>query len=322
MPFVKCLISILISCPLMAQSGLYLSADKGQKFRVSLNNYAQEVSYRERILISKLDTGNQQLYLKLKDTTVVLSRSIRIPGKENYHYCITQNYRGQYRIRYRGAIRKIPSPTINWAYSRNVRWPQKEPTSEENSKLQWPAPKNPPPSDSSLAKNSTVKAHNKTEKSPGKTAKRSPKSSNQQTSMPARDPGKVTLLPRNTDSVPGKTEIRKNSIPRNAEKNLEEPSKESSPKGTGGSSLAEVLEQLQKLQYESEKRQYLEEQFHPELARPESLLAIFKHLKYDQTRLELTNAFKQSILQYENWREILAGFQYEISKNKAQKMLQ
>lgn len=361
MHFGKWLIANLLTLPLLAQSGLYLSTETGEKFRVGLNDYAQEVTYRERILISKLDTGNHRLYLKLQDSTLTLNRSIRLPEEKNYHYLITQNFKGNYQIRYRGTISQAPSPTITRPYSSNVRWPQKEPAeiaaaAPTSNTPQSPTPKSTikdsvPHSSLTALEQNKKKADNlldnSTEPSPSKPKidtisptfdrkparvtpvselKPPPKKdtlpSPTREKKPAQDPGKVVLLPRNTD-----TTITLEVSDGDSEKYTTPPvdkldTANASHSPVKGIPLQVVLHNLQKLQYEFEKQKYLEEHFHVGLAQPQALLAIFKEFKYDQTKLDLVKAFKNSILQYENWQTSLDGFQYEISKNKAGKILQ
>lgn len=361
MHFGKWLIANLLTLPLLAQSGLYLSTETGEKFRVGLNNYAQEVTFRERILISELDTGRHRLYLKLQDSALTLNRSIRLPEGKNYHYLITQNFKGIYQIRYRGTITQAPSPTITRPYSSNVRWPRKEPTeitaaastSTTSQSFTEKSTVNDslPQSSLTAAKQNKKRADNlldkSTESSPPKPkintgnptldrkpAKVTPLSelkpppkkdtlpSPTRKKKPAQDPGKVVLLPRNTDTTIT-LEVYDNDSLKNTKRavaKIDTTSASQPPKG--GTSLQVVLNNLQKLQYEFEKQKYLEEHFHVSLAQPEALLAIFKEFKYDQTKLELIKTFKNSILQYENWQVSLGGFQYEISKNKAEKILQ
>ena len=363
MHFGKWLMANLFALPLLAQSGLYLSSDSGEKFRVGINNYAQEITYRQRILISELDTGHHHLYLHLLDTGIILQRSIRLPANANYHYLITLNFKGEYQIRYRGVISQLPSPIIKQPYKTALRWPITEPpekssvTAAATSKSQDFPKKDSSDSLSKTSKNlkntknlptdsNRLASHNNppaqdTLPKPQKTyenrtvAKITPVTEMQKArkadsvvtpnrkGKPAVEPGQVEVLPRESDTTVTIKAAGSDSLKKRLRQEETLVKMDSAlPTPDADLTLSRVLGNLQKLQYEYEKQKYLEQNFHAALAKPQALLEIFKLLKYDQTRLDIITTFKDEIKKHENWHSILNGFQYEISKNKAQNILQ
>ena len=296
------------------EAALFLEDLTGREFRLALDGYAQNTEYVDQLLIENCKASGHAIFIKMKDTALTLDREIKFQGGGEHHYVITQNARGQVKLRYRGMDPQLPSGIIRLKRQKVLEWPD----NPEQIKIEPPRPEKPaevtkaptrPEKQDTMIKKVEVVERSKTQNDPAAAPKVevARDDSNSGKTAPKAPKAKVVK----GDSVSGKS----------ASKAFEEPN----GKGTAEKEIPRqdsILTKVAKFQYEFEKLEFIKENYHPSGEGKTSLLPqLLLQLNYDQSRLELIEQYREHIRRKGIEEKIYNALQYEVSKATAEKLI-
>ena len=277
------------------EAALFLEDLTGREFRLALDGYAQNTEYVDQLLIENCKASGHSIFIKMKDTALTLDREIKFQGGGEHHYVITQNARGQVKLRYRGMDPQLPGGIIRLKRQKVLEWPD----NPENIKIDPPRPEKP----AAVANAPTGPEKQDTLIKEVEVVQRT-KARNDSVAAPKVEEAKV-------DSASGKIASEVLNTPDKEGAAV----KESPPQDS-------ILTKVAKFQYEFEKLEFIKENYRPSGEGQTSLLPqLLLQLNYDQSRLELIEQYREHIRRKGNEEKIYNALQYEVSKATAEKLI-
>lgn len=108
MKFSGCALLVLLSINVFAQINILVKDETSQKFELGLDGFFQTDAPSSAFLVTDLDTSFHYLRIKLLGgDQIEFSKKIQFRKKGTYSYVITQNFKGNYQLRYRGSGKEL-----------------------------------------------------------------------------------------------------------------------------------------------------------------------------------------------------------------------
>jgi hypothetical protein len=101
-----------------AQVSILIEDQNQTNFQLIANGYLQNATSAKALLFSgySANVAYDLVFLTGPNQTQQFSRKLNLPQAGIYHYVITQNFKGQYQLRFRGKLTKVPANATNIKY--------------------------------------------------------------------------------------------------------------------------------------------------------------------------------------------------------------
>lgn len=285
------LITLLSASFLQAQVNVIIEDERPEGFLLGVNGYLQNQEQAEALVITGLDTI--AYHFSIKSGPIEFQKNIHLREVGTHKYVLTNDFYGKLKLRYRGLQARLPSGISSVKLSDEIQWPSVTlATADTSSGI--PAAGNiidslPNTAVSvAVAKDSQV---NHSIKLVTTTV-----DSNSLKTAEILTPGTADSLVKNNSVRPDSSAASDNQAKNQVFQSL--------------------INTLAIEEFEFERLRIAQEYLAANKIRAEQLGKLFEQLKYDQTRMQLTESAIAQVTDPENLPELSRYFEYEITKSK------
>lgn len=123
MPLRLIVFFLFLSLSCLGQVDLLIEDDENHLFDLGINGYLQNTEPVNKLIVNGIDTGQHFLLLRYyTQDTLLFRRPIRLSDRGKHHLVITQNFKGERQIRYRGIEKSYPNGIIAIPYQELKKW--------------------------------------------------------------------------------------------------------------------------------------------------------------------------------------------------------
>lgn len=290
------ILSLFITQGLQAQSIIMIEDQSKTGFKLVVNGYLQNEVFLERVNIKDLPSGELKLLVELKDGRI-LRKELPNLGEGKHQYVVFKNFDQNLKLRYRGSYSELKQSAVMLAFTKDQLYQASKEVLASTVLSDLPQAdslrdiREAVPQDSIVAEGNSTPIEVK--------------------SSPVSSPK------METDSLP----IATAATPATKDSTAAQSNSEGEPKTAIVDAFSEELNQVKNSNFEFDKLQIAKRIIEVKALDNDQLAALLAQFKYDQTRLDLLQGYRQIHPKTKLGIEVLNSFDYELSKQSAQKII-